>query len=457
MPGWTDDKSLFEQEVEQVRLEEGTADRLLSMQQAIEDQGALGADACRNLLNVWAGRHREHPAEPTELVAIQTLARPAPCPAWDGSDAELLDRLHGAWLARCAGCALGKPFEVFMHPHNGLSSRKRIAMYLKAVGEREYPIRAYAPPRSPAEQTTGPVCCPRSTRSRIECLETDDDIRYTLLGTRLLEEHGLGFTSWHVARAWMSSLPYMSVCTAETQAFRNLVERYDFHLGSDWARAEQDVDWRWVRTRQNPYREWVGAAIRADAYGYACPGNPTLAAELAWRDARISHTANGIYGSMLIAAMIARAFVEPDPRQIVAGGLSHIPPQSRMAKAVLPLLDTCSPDLPDDEALDLFDTLIADLDPVHAIPHAVIVSGSLLVGATDLARALGLSVMAGRDTDCNGASVGSIVGAMLGSAAVPAGLATPLHDRIETGLIGPEYVSIAGMAARSLGIVQRAR
>lgn len=457
MPGWTDYESSFEQEIIQSREEGGSPETLRSLRTHASADADLSADACRAVLDLWAQRRHESRTEPNELGAIRALAHPAPCPVWSGSDADLLDRLHGAWLARCVGCALGKPFEVFMHPHNGLSSRERVRTYLQAVGEREYPLRAYAPPRSPAEERTGPLCCPRSTRSRIECMETDDDIRYTLLGTRILEEHGVGFTSWHVARAWMSSLPYMSVCTAETQAFRNLIERYDFHLGSDWARAEPDVDWHWVRTRQNPYREWVGAAIRADAFGYACPGNPALAAELAWRDARISHTGNGIYGSMFVAAMIARAFVEPDARQIVAGALSHLPPGSRLTQAVLPLLDSCSLDLSDDEALDLFDTLIADFDPVHAIPHAVIVAGSLLVGAGDVARTLGLSVMAGRDTDCNGATVGSIVGAMLGSAAIPPGLAQPLNDRIETGLIGPERVSIAGMASRSLGIVQRAR
>lgn len=457
MPGWTNYESLFEQEVVQARAEGSPVDTLLSLRRQAPCNTELSADACRAALDLWARGGLRSEREPTEIDAIRALTHPAPCPAWTGSDTELLDRLHGAWLARCAGCALGKPFEVFMHPHNGLSSRERIRTYLQAVGEREYPIRAYAPPRSPAEETTGQLCCPRSTRARIECMETDDDIRYTLLGTRMIEDHGLGFGSWDVARAWMNSLPYMSVCTAETQAFRNLVERYDFHLGSDWAKHEPDVDWHWVRTRQNPYREWVGAAIRADAFGYACPGNPALAAELAWRDARISHTGNGVYGSMFVGAMVARAFVEPDPRQVVAGGLSHIPPRSRLVRAVLPLLDTCSPGLSDDEALDLFDRAIGDMDPVHAIPHAVIVAGSLLVGVGDVARTLGLSVMAGRDTDCNGATVGSIVGAMLGAAAVPPGLAQPLNDRIETGLIGPEHVSIAAMAARSLGIVQRAR
>jgi hypothetical protein len=46
----------------------------------------------------------------------------------------------------------------------------------------------------------------------------------------------------------------------------------------------------------NPWDEACGAAIRVDAYGYACPGMPALAAELAWRDSSFTHRRTGIYG-----------------------------------------------------------------------------------------------------------------------------------------------------------------
>ena len=59
--------------------------------------------------------------------------------------------------------------------------------------------------------------------------------------------------------------------------------------------------------------ELCGAAIRADAYGYACLGDPARAADLAWRDSGMTHRRTGIYGAMFIAAAIAAAPFARDP------------------------------------------------------------------------------------------------------------------------------------------------
>lgn len=91
--------------------------------------------------------------------------------------------------------------------------------------------------------------------------------------------------------------------------------------------------------RYNPYREWVGAQIRADYYGYINPGNPGAAAEYAFRDASISHVKNGIYGSMFVASMISRAAVSSSTSDIVRTGLRCIPKTSRLYKAVSEVID----------------------------------------------------------------------------------------------------------------------
>ena len=58
----------------------------------------------------------------------------------------------------------------------------------------------------------------------------------------------------------------------------------------------------------NCFLNWIGADIRSDPWGYAAPGYPEKAAEIAYRDAYVSHRRNGIYAAMYFSAAISAAF-----------------------------------------------------------------------------------------------------------------------------------------------------
>jgi ADP-ribosylglycohydrolase len=424
---------------------------------------ARGADE----IEVWAcfdALHRaaaDDRSEPSDLQGIRSIAPGFQDATTPADPRTLMDRLHAAWLARCIGCVLGKPIEGFMGARPGLSSRQRQKTYLTAISPDEWPLRDYIPQHSPAEDQAGKTSCRQSTREHIRFVETDDDLRYTIIGQILLRKHGVRFGSAHVASAWLDLLPYRHVFTAETQAYRNFILFADV-LRSEMsidraAEVDATLDWHRLVHHCNPYRQWIGAQIRCDSYGYAAPGNPALAAELAWRDARISHTRNGIYGPMLFAAMIALAFVENDLPRLIERAARFIPPASALRRAVDFTIEQCRAvdfnPAAFERVFDALDARFAGMDPVHTINNAAVVIAALLLGQRDFHRTVTIAVMGGLDTDCNGATAGSVLGAMIGTAGIPAHWSDRLNDTLHSGL--PDYhpISIRRCAQMSHEIV----
>ena len=86
----------------------------------------------------------------------------------------------------------------------------------------------------------------------------------------------------------------------------------------------------------------------------------------------------------------------------------------------------------------------------HTISNAEIVATGLLWGEADFGRSVGIAVQACFDTDCNGATVGSIVGMMLGARKLPKRWVAPLNDTLQTGVAGYHTVKISGLAEETL-------
>ena len=340
--------------------------------------------------------------EPSDLDAIRALRPDGPRRmALSLSDDEIHDRIHGAWLGRAAGCLLGKPVEGW--------PRHRIDKYLESMGA--LPLDDYIPYREGAM----PPRLKPSTRGNIECIARDDDLDYPILGLLALENKGAELTSRVMANTWLSRMPYQTVYTAESVAYRNFVNRR-------W--PPESATWR------NPYREWIGAQIRADVFGWVAPGWPERAAELAFRDASISHVKNGIYGEMFVAAMLAASFVTSDMDEIVRIGLSEIPAQCRLAEAVRDTLAWCHQETDWEAVWERINEKYGHYHGVHTINNAALVVMGLAFGANDYEKGIVVAVRGGCDADCNGATAGSVLGAKFGAAALPEKWTGVLGDRL---------------------------
>ena len=75
----------------------------------------------------------------------------------------------------------------------------------------------------------------------------------------------------------------------------------------------------------------------------------------------------------------------------------------------------------------------------------------------DFHRTICTSVACGLDTDCNGATCGSIVGAAAGSAALSSNLISPLNDTIKPLVFGFSDIGMAELAERQLAVYQTVR
>ena len=364
-------------------------------------------------------------AEPEDLDTILTAGGPAL--ETPGRDFE--DRLLGAWLGRAAGCLLGKPVEKL--PLEGIRAIARatgnwpLDSYFTEIGldpwvAGKYPWNRRSRPNSLAENIDG--------------MPEDDDLNFPLIALTLLERHGRDFTTGDVAQAWLDLLPGGRVFTAERIAYRNLLDGY----------APETAG----RVR-NPFRDWIGAQIRTDVYGWTAPGDPVSAARLAWTDARLSHGRNGIYGAMFVAAASAAAVTGAPIETVIDAGLSVVPPTSRYFLAVMRGLELGEGDLSDEAAVDALHAEYGHLHWVHVLNNAALLAFALARGAGDFERTITLAVSGGWDTDSVGATAGALTGAVTGAKGLPPKWIDPLDDRLASSVPGFAGTRFSTLAART--------
>ncbi|MCR6489131.1 ADP-ribosylglycohydrolase family protein [Amycolatopsis sp. OK19-0408] len=330
-----------------------------------------------------------------------------------------------AWTGRAAGCLLGKPVEKI--PREGIeeilraTGRWPLDRWFTAVG-----LPADVAERWPWNRRSAPT----SLEENIDGMPEDDDLNYPMLALSLVEAHGRSFTTSDVAQLWLDNLPAGRVFTAERAAYRNLLD----------ARAD-------TATHHNPFREWIGALIRADVFGWVSPGDVHEAARLARVDARLSHTRNGVYGAMWAAALASAAMVCDTVDEVLDAASSVIPASSDLAAAVS-FGRSAAADGDVRSGLDRVHAQYGHLHWVHVLNNAATIAYALAKGGGEFGPSVSIAVTAGWDTDSVAATVGGVAGAVSG---VDEYWSKPLDGRIATSLPGGER-RIEDLAARTAAL-----
>jgi len=360
-----------------------------------------------------------------------------------GDEAELANRLHAGWLGRCAGCQLGKPLEGLVRP-------ERIRAVLETVGS--WPLTDYM---NPVPEGTTVETMPDVAffegwgaqrrdwcRGRFVDVAPDDDIHYALTSLMLLEQHGVAFTPQQAIDVLTKITPIGSTYAAGRNMYRTAMFGVSTPRTAVWG---------------NPCRQSLGAMIRCDPFGWCAPGNPALAAEMAYKDAVNSQVRNGIYSGVFFAVLLADTLAHHDPLRAIETATAYVPPKSKFAEMIQLVKTWCS--RTDD--WQKVDTAILERWPQeaqqfnHSLTNGAIVLTGLLLGGGDFTRTLGITVMCGLDTDCTGATVGSIMGCALGTRGIPQPWTEPFHDTIRTDLRGAAVLRISDVARRTFLVARQ--
>lgn len=287
------------------------------------------------------------------------------------------DKVYGCWLGKNCGGTLGAPLE-------------------RAWGEPELFDVWWYP-----ELQAGGI--------------PNDDLEMQLIWLKALEEIGPQLKAADLAQYWLD------------------------HIGYNW--DEYGLSKTNLRLGLQPpvsgaYNNWfkdmMGCPIRSEIWACIAPGMPAVAARFAYEDAICDHAGGeSVYGELFNVTIESAAFVIADREQLLDIGLSYVPPNSRTARAVRAARDAYAQGMDWKQAR----AHVLRATPHHVAQYSPINMGFQVIGwlyGDDFGDALCKTVNCGYDTDCTGATIGSILGIIAGGRALPRKWTEPLGESIST-------------------------
>ena len=288
-------------------------------------------------------------------------------------EATYRDKVYACWMGKNIGGTLGAPWEGDKNAHN---------------------LTFYDPVPSEAEP--------------------NDDLDFQLVWLKMLQERGIYPCVGDFADYWQKHLgPYPWDEYGYCQ--RNLALGLRPPISGCF---------------QNCFIDNMGAPIRSEIWACVAPGDPALAASLAWQDAALDHAGGeGLYGEMFWSALQSAAFFISDPSKLIQIGLAMIPVHSRIAHAINHAVWCHANDLEGAEARQEIVNWFGHNHPCHALQnHAFTIIGWLY--GDDFGDRLCAAVNCGYDTDCTGATLGATLGIIDGSGSIPEKWRGPIGEDI---------------------------
>jgi len=324
---------------------------------------------------------------PAALAALQWAAV---CPAGAAAPvtlnaAEFRDKVYACWLGKNIGGTLGMPFE-------GKRESQNITFFTKLK------------PGEPA---------------------ANDDLDLQLLWLKAMQEHGAAVDARILGEYWLKYVPvnWNEYGVGKKNMRRGLLPP----LSGEFDNAQ------WKHSN--------GAWIRSEIWACLAPGCPGQAARFAREDACVDHgAAEGTLAEIFTAAIESAAFVESDRVTLLTIGLAMIPSDCGVARAVRAALAARQAGKDWQQARADVIAATQDTGWFQAPRNVAFTMIGWLYGDGDFGRSICTAVNCGDDTDCTGATLGSLWGILHGTRGIPQKWTEPVGTGIKN-------VAIAGFAA----------
>lgn len=299
----------------------------------------------------------------------------------------LRDKIKGAWAAQTIGVTFGAPIEFQYNSTMVQDNQKILWSDSSLISEFK---------RKPG---------------------TYDDIYMDLTFMQVIQDNGIDATPQQYANA-IGNATYKLW-------FANQTARYNVQNGLT---PPQSGHWL-----NNPCADDIDFQIEADFAGLMSPGMMNSAAEICDRVGHIMNYGDGYYGGVLIASLYSEALVSNDAKdieKIVRAALKPIPAESKFHQIISDVVQWHNEDPKDWKStwykvnrkwstdtgspLGIFKPFNIDAK----INAAWVVLG-LLYGDGDFTRTFEITTRCGDDADCNPASAGGVLAAIVGYNKIP--------------------------------------
>lgn len=250
-----------------------------------------------------------------------------------------------------------------------------------------------------------------------------DDIYTDMNFVDVFEKYGLEVNSETIAKHWASAEYHL--------AHANQASRYNILSG-----IMPPLSGHW---KNNPHADDLDFQIESDFIGLMAPGMVNAATRIADKVGHVMNSGDGWYGGVFVSALYALAFTTDNTSYLVEQALKTIPKGTKFHDCIADVIQWHKAN-PDDWQATWFE-LQKKWNKDVGCPKGVFLSFNidakinsayvaigLLYGKGDFTKSIDIAARCGQDADCNPATVGGVLGVMLGYAAIPDFWLKPLQE-----------------------------